>query len=76
MAKGIKRQISIALYNVDREISGTAKQGFYAAAMSGEGYAGGYRQALHDVTAALDGVPPSGWPRYWPAPNKHFKQSG
>jgi len=67
MAKGIKRQIKIALGNVNQEISGTAQRGRLAAAMAGEGYAGGYQQCLYDVTAALNGVPPSGFPRYWPS---------
>lgn len=69
MVKGIKQQLKIASRNVSREISGIAKQGFYAAAFSTEGFAGGYLQALHDVVAALNGVPP--WhSRYWPSPNQ------
>jgi len=73
MSKSIKRQIEIALRNVQQEISATSKQGFYAAAMASEGYAGGYQRALYDVTAALNGVPPSGGNRYWPSPNKSLK---
>lgn len=69
MVKGIKRQLKIATRNVNREIAGTAKQGFYAGALSTEGFAGGYLQALHDVLAALDGVP-SWHNRYWPSPNQ------
>ena len=55
MAKGIKQRIKAALKNVDREITGNASLSRYGAAMSGEGYAGGYRQALYDVLVLLDG---------------------
>lgn len=66
MAKGIKRQLDIALHNVNQAISGQCKRGYLSAAMSTEGYAGGYRQALYDVMAALNDVPPGENSRYWP----------
>ena len=76
MTKGIKRQIKIALSKVNREISGIGKQGgMFASALATEGYAGGYRQCLYDVTAALNGVAPSGWPRYWPEGPKISRRS-
>ena len=69
MVKGIKRQIDIALSNVQKEITTNSKRGFFSAGLSTEGYAGGYMQALLDVIAALNGVPPS-HSRYWLLPNK------
>ena len=69
MAKGITKQLETALNNVSREIADSAAHGGYAAALSSEGYAGGYRQALYDVSAALRGVPPN-HSRFWPRPNE------
>ena len=65
MAKGIKRQLQMAYNNVSKEIGERAEKGFYASGLSGEGYAGGYRQALSDVFLALNGVYPNN-SRYWP----------
>jgi hypothetical protein len=47
------------------DIAGQAQHGRLASAMSGEGYAGGYRQAISDVLLALSDAPPSN-SRYWP----------
>ena len=58
MAKGIKKAIYKALLNVDDEIKGYAERGLYAAGLSAEGYAGGYRDALHDILLALNGTTP------------------
>ncbi len=69
MTRGIKRQLNIAYENVSKEISNTAKGGFYASGLASEGYAGGYRQALSDVQLALNGCPPSN-SRYWPVEEK------
>ncbi|KKN66956.1 hypothetical protein LCGC14_0466360 [marine sediment metagenome] len=55
MVKGIKRLINIVYKNVTREISAHAKRGRIAGAMAGEGYNGGYRDALDDVILALNG---------------------
>jgi hypothetical protein len=63
--KGIKRQIKEAMESVMAEIRANAKGGGYAAALSSEGYAGGYQQCLCDVIAALNGVPASS-SRFWP----------
>ena len=63
MAKGIKRKIDKVRDRVQREISGMARQGRIAAALSSEGYNGGYRDALDDIILALNGVTPQrhGW---------------
>lgn len=63
MARGILRKIETANQNVNDAISGTASGGRYASALAGEGYNGGYRDALQDVLLALNGVTPNrfGW---------------
>ena len=58
MTKGIKRKLAIARGNVQREITGYASQGGRYACLAGEGYMGGYRDALDDVVLALNGVIP------------------
>lgn len=59
MSKGIKRNLLRAQKRVHEEIRGTASSGGrFASAMSSEGYAGGYSQALSDVLLALNGVRP------------------
>ena len=70
MLRGIRKQIKVALSNVNGEIAAISRRGFYAAGLASEGYAGGYRQALYDVTSALDGVP-SYHSRYWPPPKEN-----
>lgn len=64
MAKGIKRQLDKALEKVRQEISAHAQRGgLYAGGLAGEGYNGGYRDALNDVMLLLNGVTPdrNGW---------------
>lgn len=64
MAKGIRRKLDKVRERVIREIRGTRDiGGKYAAALSGEGYFGGYRDALDDVGLALSGITPRrhGW---------------
>ncbi len=63
--KGILRDLRKALDKIDVEITANAKHGKIASALSTEGYAGGYRDALRDVDAALGGWPNSN-SRYWP----------
>jgi len=77
MAKGIKRRIAIARENVSREISALASYGKYGAGLAGEGYFGGYRDALDDVFIALNGVIPQrhGWWEKRPD-NKSLDQTG
>ena len=66
MPKGIKRDIDKALKNVNKTISYSARDGgIYAGVLSSEGYNGGYRAALFDVIAALNGVP-NRRSRFWP----------
>lgn len=69
-AKGIKRNLSEVLANIDIELSGLSRAGepssrenLYARGLASEGYAGGYRDAISDVLLALNGVSPSrrGW---------------
>jgi len=64
----VVRQIKVlneVQHKVSKEISGhAARGGLYAGALAGEGYAGGYRDALSDVMLFLNGV----WPdrrEYW-----------
>lgn len=65
MAKGIKRNVKLALAEANREIRGHASSGGHiAGALSGEGYSGGYAQALSDVLLLLNGVRPQ-TRHYW-----------
>lgn len=67
MAKGIKKQLHKARENVTKEISWAANSdSLWARGMAGEGYAGGYRDALDDVLLSLNGVGPTSQTRYWP----------
>ena len=65
MAKGIIRKVEKARMEVEREISATASEGWgkISGALAGEGYNGGYRDALNDILLALNGVTPrrNGW---------------
>jgi hypothetical protein len=65
VAKGIKRKIRTALENIQKEINGNASGGFYARGLAGEGYAGGYRDALYAVQALLNGNRPPDDRCYW-----------
>lgn len=65
MTKGIKRRVRAAMAKATREISFNAQGGRIAGALAGEGYAGGYRNALQDVLLLLDGVEPSYGRGYW-----------
>jgi len=59
ITKKIEKRLDKVLKNVDKAISDRAKSGdIYTAAMSGEGYAGGYHDALNDVINFLNGVIP------------------
>lgn len=56
--------IGAACKAVEKDISGHASRGgIYAGGLAGEGYNGGYRDALSDVILALNGVTPdrNGW---------------
>lgn len=64
MARGIKRKLRQVAKAVDAEIAGHAADGgLYARGLAGEGYAGGYREAISDVILALNGVKPGR--RFW-----------
>lgn len=57
MARGIRKAIYRARKLVKAEIRANhSSGGLHARGLSGEGYAGGYLQALSDVLLALDGV--------------------
>jgi len=58
MPKGIKRKIDKAYKRVTAEISDNASRGVYAAGISSEGYAGGYRDCLNDIMLLLNGIKP------------------
>jgi hypothetical protein len=63
--RGVKKLIRAVSDEVGNEIAGTAQGGFYAAGLSAEGYAGGYRDALHDVLVLMNGVLPNRGGRSW-----------
>lgn len=48
-----------------KEIKANASGGKYGAGLSGEGYAGGYLQAIDDLEAALTHGYPSDTRHYW-----------
>ncbi len=50
---------------VNKEIRGHASRGRIAAGLAGEGYAGGYRDALADVILLMDGVCPDRRHYWW-----------
>ena len=52
--RSVIKRISAARARVNKEIEANAKSGsVYMRGLAGEGYAGGYRDALNDVEAAL-----------------------
>ena len=65
MAKGIRRRIYKATRKIEVDIKGFGDRGFYAAGLAGEGYKGGYRDALQDVLLLLNGIEPGNRGRFW-----------
>ena len=64
--KGIMRKLRRVEANVNKSIAASARSGgMYAAGLAGEGYAGGYRDAISDVMLALRGVNPNDRGRGW-----------
>lgn len=69
MAKGIIRLLRRVREGVENDIRGQTQRGgslkdqFFASGLAGEGYDGGYRDAIDDVLLALNGVTPrrNGW---------------
>ena len=60
MAKGIKRKLAVASRRISSAIAESIdRDSYYSAGLSGEGYVGGYRDALEDVLLALNGVEPN-----------------
>lgn len=59
MAKGIKKAVYRVRNAVIAEIRSNAQGGLMSSAIAGEGYAGGYLQAINDVIAALNDTPVS-----------------
>lgn len=69
MAKSKIPTIRQALKKVNAEISGMhSDMGGKYACLSGEGYAGGYRDAMADVLLRMRGVRP-GTRHYWDTPH-------
>ena len=56
--KGIRKQLKQAYQNASEDCKSDGS--FFGGGLSGEGYAGGYRQAISDVGLALSGVHPNG----------------
>ncbi len=64
--KGIKRRVKTAIGRAKREIAvNAAEGGSFAAGLSAEGYAGGYRDALEAVQSLLNDVEPGDDRHYW-----------
>lgn len=63
----VLRRMEAVRIAVTNEISGNREGGRYARALSMEGFAGGYLQALDDVEAALRHGYPSDHRGYWRA---------
>ena len=59
MSKGILKKLYKAREKVEQEISGHAKSSSLNGAVSGEGYSGGYRDAISDVILLLNGTTPN-----------------
>lgn len=65
-ARELYKMLHSASNAAGREVSGhAARGGLYARGMSGEGYAGGYRDALYDVMAVMNGGHPSDKWGFW-----------
>ncbi len=64
MACGIMRDLDKVLVRVNKEIKGNSV-GFFGGGLASEGYAGGYRDAIHHVINALNGVKPNCTLGYW-----------
>ena len=63
--RGIRRLLAIARRNVSKEITNLSENGNrYSRGLAGEGYYGGYRDALDDVGIALGGGLPDRKP-WW-----------
>lgn len=72
---GPKRRIRAASDAVRQEIADTAAHGGrFAGALAGEGYAGGYLDALQYITLLLNGITPDRR-SYWVLPAKE-KRNG
>lgn len=60
MARGIERQLKKVRKRVSAHIKANAERGgIYARGMAGEGYHGGYCDAIDDIGLALNGVRPN-----------------
>lgn len=62
----LEKRIDAAMENVKAEIGRNARSGgLYGRGLSGEGYAGGYLQALSDIDGLLRDVEPGDRRGYW-----------
>ena len=65
------KRIRKAQERVQREIAGNAAgEGRFAAGLSNEGYAGGYRRAINDIEELLVHGYPSDVHGYWSEPSR------
>ncbi len=58
MAKGIIRKLNLVQRNISYELRPQPEDTYITRGMRGEGYLGGYRDAIRHVTLALDGRHP------------------
>ena len=63
--RNVLKQIQAVRAIVLEEIRGSSERGRFASALSNEGFAGGYLDALSDVEAALTHGHPQDARRYW-----------
>lgn len=61
----LRSAIRKLLTQANKEIAAHTQRGGYAAALAGEGAAGGYRHALYDILALMDDIPPPDRRNYW-----------
>jgi hypothetical protein len=70
MMKGIKKILIRVREQVSSEIRASSSRGYIAASMAGEGYAGGYRDAINDILLLLNEVMPQRRNYYEIKPNQ------
>jgi len=60
----LRKDVDRTLDRVNQEITNLSSGDRYARGLAAEGYAGGYRDALHDFLLVMNGVVPTN-SRYW-----------
>lgn len=74
MARGIRKKLQRAARRANVAMSEHGG-GKYARGLASEGYLGGYAQALADVAAMLDGVPPGDPRNLWTDEISHLDKA-